>query len=135
MEECVEREEIDMPERIIDIITGNLPDPLMPISWETWESFEIKKGFDTIEVEIVAALNRAGEVIIEIDEIVECLTELYQNKIGGWVAAIKIPKTIIQKYGIRLNYYLEILLLSVNKGNENIEIFPQREVFDRNPFA
>jgi hypothetical protein len=51
----------------------------------------------------------------------------------GKGTGIVIPKAIIQEYGIRMNYCLEIVMKKVLRGDQSVEVFPKREVFDYYP--
>ena len=123
-----------MPERIISSLSGRLPEPLLIIPSDTWNTFELSGAEDEfVNVLFVAVWSKNKERLFEINEEAECKTKKYMSITGMRGTGVKVPKTITQKYGIRPNHYLEVVLKSVRKGSETIEIFPKREVFEHFP--
>jgi len=125
-----------MPERIIAMLTGTLPEPILIIPFETWKTFELTgDDFETILTEIISAWNLNREKLFSIGEEIKCNTIKYTNMIGGLGTGIIVPKRITQQYGIRTSYYLEVVLKKVIRIEEELDIFPKREVFEHYPFG
>jgi hypothetical protein len=125
-----------MPERIIEILTGELPEPILVIPYKTWRTFELTGGENEyILVEFVAAWNKNYEKLFSIGREVKCKTKKYTTMVGGLGTGVLVPKQITQEFGIRMNHYIETILKKVIKDGEEIEIFPRREVFEHYPIG
>jgi hypothetical protein len=123
-----------MPERIIGMLTGELPEPTLVIPYETWETFELTgEENEYILVEFIAAWSRDYEKLFSIGREAKCKTKKYITIVGSIGTGILVPKQIVQEFGIRMNHYIEAILKKVIKGKEEIEIFPKREVFEHYP--
>lgn len=123
-----------MPERIVAILTGDLPEPILIIPFETWKTFELtgeKKEF--ITVEFIKIWNCSKEILFPIEREAKCQTKKYTNLLGGMGTGIIVPKEITQRFGIRMNQYLEVILKKIIKDDQEIDIFPEREVFEHYP--
>lgn len=130
------REVVAVPERIIALLTGVMPEPILPVPHETWKTLELTGDEDEfISVEFVTAWNRDHERLFRIGNEVICRTEKYTNMLNRWGTGVIIPKEITQKFGIRMNHYLEVILKKVTKKGQEIEIFPEREVFEHVPLG
>lgn len=118
------------------MMTGELPEPIMVIPYETWKTFELtgEEG-EFIVIEIVASWSKDYEKLFSIEQEVKCKTERYTNMIGGLGTGAIIPKKITQQFGVRLNHYIEGVLKKVIKDEQTIDVFPKREVFEHYPFG
>ncbi|MGC8557939.1 MAG: hypothetical protein ACP5NC_02965 [Nitrososphaeria archaeon] len=91
-----------MPERIITTLTGGMPEPIMVIPSETWDTFELTGNDDEfVNVLFVAVWSKGKERLFEINEEAECRTKKYMAMVGIRGTGVKVPKAITQKYGIR----------------------------------
>lgn len=125
-----------MPERVVAMLTGSMPEPILVIPRETWETFELTgKENEYILVEFVAAWSKDYEKLFSIGREVKCKTEKYTTMIGGLGTGIIVPKEVTQQFGIRMNHYLEVILKKVIRDGEEIDIFPEREVFEHYPIG
>ena len=50
--------------------------------------------------------------------------------IGGLGTGIIVSKEVTQRFEIRINHYLEVILKKVIRDGEEIDIFPKRDVFE-----
>jgi hypothetical protein len=112
-----------MPERVVNFLTGVLPEPTFPIPLETWDDFDME-GLERIHCEIARVINMWGDVVRDIHREVDCPTEFYESYIGWTGTGIKIPESIIEEFGIKIEHYLEVILLSVKKGDVETPIYP-----------
>jgi len=112
-----------MPERVVNFLTGGLPEPSFPIPLETWDDYDLE-GLELIHCEIARVIDHWGEVVRQVHRKADCKTEFYESYIGWTGTAIKIPPEITGEFGIKMEHYLEVILLSVKKGGEEIPIYP-----------
>ncbi|MEX2704096.1 MAG: hypothetical protein Q6352_002360 [Candidatus Freyrarchaeum guaymaensis] len=106
----------------------------MVIPRETWKTFELTgEENESILVEFVAAWSKDYEKLFSIGREVKCKTIKYTTLTRDIGTGILVPKQITQEFGIRMNHYLEAILKKVIKDEEEIEIFPKREVFEHYP--
>jgi hypothetical protein len=125
-----------MPERIIGMLTGELPEPILVIPYETWKTFELTgEENEYILVEFIAAWSKNYEKLFPIGREVKCKTIKYTTIIGRLGTGILVPKQITQEFGIRMDHYIEAILKKVIKDGKEIEIFPRREVFEHYPIG
>lgn len=122
-----------MPERIVGMLTGSMPEPILVVPSETWKTFELKGEKEEYVVAELVATWEFNEKLFDIDEEIKCKTREYVTHIGSKGTGIIVPREITQKYGIRMSHYLETLLKKVEKAGKSLEIFPQREVTDNCP--
>lgn len=123
-----------MPERTVQMLTGSMPEPILVIPSDTWDTFELNGAEgEFVIMAIKKALNSRGETIMEINETVKVPTHKYTNLVGGRGTGVIIPKNITQSYGIRLDHYLEVVLEKVEKVGKEIEVFPKRMVEEHFP--
>ena len=123
-----------MPERTVGMLTGDMPEPILVIPSDTWDTFELtgEEG-EFITLTIKRAVTTKAETLFEIDEQVKCPTYRYTTMLGLRGTGVVIPKQITQSYGIRKEHYLEVILEKVEKKGEEIEIFPKRMVEEHFP--
>jgi hypothetical protein len=117
-------------------LAGRLPSPVMVIPQDTRDSFELQGSADeSVVCEIIAAWGENASRIFEIGKEVECKTKKYGSMLSPFnkTAGIIVPKEIIQDYGIRMNYFLEIVMKKVIRGEQSIDVFAKREVFEHYP--
>ncbi|HZD43113.1 MAG TPA: hypothetical protein VE134_03565 [Methanomicrobiales archaeon] len=125
---------IKMPERVVETLTGSLPEPILKIPKETWDAFSLTGGPEEyIDVDFVAGYDRKNEKLYQIDRTIRAKTEERSTRLGGKVDGIVVPKELVQEYGIRSNHFIEVVLEKVVKGEKETNIFPNREVFEQHP--
>lgn len=127
-----------MTERMIVKLAGRLPEPIMVIPSETCDTFELQGEVDeSVVCEFIAAWGENASKLFDIGREAECKTKKYGSSVFSFFeknnAGVIVPKAIIQEYGIRTNYYLEIVMKKVIAGEQTIEVFPKREVFEYYP--
>ena len=126
-----------MPERIIArLAAGKLPEPILVIPSETWDTFELtgERG-EFIIAYFVAARSSIDkrEDTFSIKRESKCKTKKYIPLVGGKGTGILVPKEISQQFGLRMSHYLEVVLKKVIKNGREIDIFPGRDVFEHYP--
>lgn len=119
-------------------LTGRLPEPLMVIPSETCDTFELTGDADeSIVCGFIASWGDNASKLFDIGKDAECKTKEYGQNIFSFFdnknVGIVVPKAIVQEYGIRTNYYLEIIMKKVTKAGQTIDVFPKREVFEYCP--
>lgn len=126
---------LTMPEHMVIPLTGRLPEPILMIPAETRDTFELKGDADeSVVCHFVAAWQDSEKKLFDIGKELECRTKKYGNALlFSRDTGIVIPKSITQEYGIRMDNYVEIVMKKVIKGDQTIDVFPQREVFEHYP--
>jgi hypothetical protein len=117
-------------------LTGRLPEPVMVIAAETSDTFELQGDSDeSVVCEFIAAWGENASKLFDVRKEAECKTRKYGSAFSFFKknTGIIVPKAIIQEYGIRTNYYLEIVMKKITKGDQTIDVFPKREVFESYP--
>jgi len=123
-----------MPERIVAMLTGDMPEPILVIPYETWKTFELTGGENEFLIaDFMAAWSKDFERLFSIRREAKCKTIRYTTMIGRIGTGIIVPKEITQQFGIRMDYYFEVFLKKAVKKKKEIDIFPEREVFDHYP--
>jgi hypothetical protein len=112
-----------MPERVVNFLTGYLPQPVFPIPLETWDDFDMD-GTEVMDCEISRMANHWGEVLREIHRRVECKTEFYESYLGWTGTGIVIPAAITGEFGIQMDHYLEVILHNIIKEGKLIPVYP-----------
>jgi len=116
-----------MPERVVNFLTGADTEPLFPVSLETWDAYGIETD-DIIEVEFLRVIDHWGQVVKKIHERVECKAKFFESMLGWMGTGVIIPADFIAKHGIKIDHYLEALLLKLKKGGEEIPLYPGKTV-------
>ena len=116
-----------MPERVVNFLTGVMPEPTFPIPLETWDDYDME-GLEVVHCQIVRVIDHWGDVVKEVRREADCPTEFYQSYIGWTGTGIKIPQGIVEEFEIKIEHYLEIMLLSVRKGERETPIYPGETV-------
>lgn len=125
-----------MPERMIVRLASRLPEPVMIIPPETCDTFELQGNADeSVSCEFIAAWDANASKLFDIDKEAECKTKKYGSSLSLFKksAGVVVPKDLTQEYGIRSNYYLEIVMKKVTRGEQSIDVFAKREVFEYYP--
>lgn len=124
-----------MPERIVAMLTGDLPEPILVIPGQTWDTFELAgEENEFILMEFIAAYKNT-EKLFSIEKEAKCKTIKYTTWVGSRGTGVIIPKQITQEFGIRMDHYLEAILKKIIKKGQEIEIFPKRDVFEHYPLG
>ena len=123
-----------MPERTVQVLTGSMPEPILVIPSDTWDTFELdgSEG-EFITATIKRAFTPEGQIVTDINETLKMPTIKYTTRAGSRGTGVIIPKRVVHSYGIRLNHYLEVVLEKVEKAGKKTDIFPKRMVEEHFP--
>ena len=116
-----------MPERVVNFLTGQISEALLPVSLETWDKYDIESD-DIIVCEIKRIIDHWGDVVAKVGKTVECKAKFFESMLGWMGTGVIVPEDFLNRHEIKMEHYLEVILLTLKKGGEEIPLYPGKTV-------
>jgi hypothetical protein len=116
-----------MPERVVNFLTGQISEALLPVSLETWDKYGIESD-DILVIEVKRIINHWGDVIGHVNKKIECKAKFFESMLGWMGTGVIVPEDFLNRHEIKMEHYLEVILLTLKKGGEEIPLYPGKTV-------
>lgn len=112
-------------------LKGNMPEPILVILSETWDTFELTgEENEYIVADLIRTMDDNGMVPIgEKDIPCKTVSHEIEEKVKG---GIQIPKEITQKHRLQIGYPFEVILKEVKKGDKKTLMY-EKEKYESYP--